>query len=374
MALQDGLVVETEPPYTGRTLAEYGADVIKIDRLDRGERPGGAPATFHIDVNRGKRSIMLDLKTADGMEVFWRLVEDADVIVENYRQGVVDRLGIGYEQVRELRPDIVYASLNAYGHEGPWAGRPGHEQIAQAAAGLQARYGGSGKPVLQPFAVNDYGTGIMGADAVALALLHRQKTGEGQHVVTSLAYTATALQSPYMHWFEGKVWDEPAGQDALGVGPLQRLYRGSDGWFFFGASPADLALIASIPGIEGAAGLAGRDLESYLERAFLARTAGEWVSALTARGLGAHAAVTVDDVLADPWVRSRGLVLTRDHPGYGVVDSLGPVARLSGTPVAAGRPTPPLGGDTMEILSEAGLGERAEELIARQVVMVASEA
>jgi crotonobetainyl-CoA:carnitine CoA-transferase CaiB-like acyl-CoA transferase len=360
-------------PTCGRTLAEFGADVIKIDRADRGgPGGGGGMASFHIDVNRGKRSILLDLKQPEGLDLFWRLAADADVIVENYRQGVVDRLGIGYDEARKRRPDIVYASLNAYGHEGPWAGRPGHEQIAQAAAGMQERYGRGGKPVLQPFAVNDYGTGVMGAYAVALALLHRRRTGEGQHVVTSLAYTATALQSPYMNWYEGKTWDEPAGQDSLGAGPLQRLYRASDSWFYLGAAPSQAETLASVPGLSGVAGLEGRALETALEAAFRAKPAADWVSSLVSAGLGAHVALTVNDVFADPWVKSKGLVLSREHPGIGLVDSLGPTPRLSRTPAQPGRPTPQLGGDSAEIVRAAGQGHRLEELQTRRVVVTAS--
>src|SRR5690606_6175347 len=115
-------------PTCGRTLAEHGADVIKIEAPDR--PPMGA---FHGDVNRAKRSIVLDLKKPEGLEAFWALVDSADVVVQNFRKGVAERLGIGYEQVRARKPDIVYASLNCYGHDGPLADRAGHEQIAQAA-------------------------------------------------------------------------------------------------------------------------------------------------------------------------------------------------------------------------------------------------
>ena len=145
-------------PTCGRTLAEYGADVIKIEAP---QRPPGA--AFHYDVNRAKRSIVLDLKRPGALDVFWRLLEDADVVTQNFRRGVAERLGFGYEQVRARRPDIVYASLNTYGHVGPFADRPGHEQIAQAATGMQARYGGDDRPELQRYAVNDYGTGYFGA-------------------------------------------------------------------------------------------------------------------------------------------------------------------------------------------------------------------
>ncbi len=136
-------------PTCGRTLAEFGADVVKVDS------PSRKMVAFHNDINRAKRSIVLDLKSEEGLSVFWRLVADADVVVQNFRKGVAERLGIGYDDVRARRPDIVYASLNTYGQVGPWAGRPGHEQIAQAASGMQERYGGAGRPTRAPFAVND---------------------------------------------------------------------------------------------------------------------------------------------------------------------------------------------------------------------------
>jgi crotonobetainyl-CoA:carnitine CoA-transferase CaiB-like acyl-CoA transferase len=132
-------------PTCGRTLAEFGADVIKIEAPARASQSG-----FHNDINRGKRSIILDLKTREGLEVFMRLVDTADVVVQNFRNGVADRVGFGYEAVRARKPDIVYASLNAYGQVGVFAGRPGHEQIAQAATGMQERYGGDGRPRLRP--------------------------------------------------------------------------------------------------------------------------------------------------------------------------------------------------------------------------------
>src|SRR5215207_3523055 len=251
-------------PTCGRTLAEFGADVIKIDGpprasvLGNGRPAADIPNAFNIEVNRGKRSIILDLKTAEGQEVFWRLAEDADVIVENYRKGVIERLGVGYEQVRARRPEIVYASLNAYGHEGPWAGRPGHEQLAQSATGMSVRFGGEGQPRLQVSgALNDFGTGLLGAYAVALALLHRQRTGRGQFVNTSLSYTACTLQSLFMYDFQGKTWDEPRGQEAKGFGPLQRLYQAADGWFFLGARDRERPELAGAEGLAEAAALTG---------------------------------------------------------------------------------------------------------------------
>ncbi|MCX6022323.1 MAG: CoA transferase, partial [Chloroflexi bacterium] len=284
-------------PTCGRTLAEFGADVIKIDDPNR---EGGI--VFHNDINRAKRSLLLDLKTADGLATFWKLVDTADVIVQNYRLGAAERLGISYEEVRKRKPDVIYASLNTYGHTGPWAGRPGHEQLAQAATGMQERFGGDGAPVLQPYAVNDYGTGFLGAYGVALALLHRQRTGEGQHLTTALAFTSGTLQSAFFHGYEGKVWDEPRGQDALGSGPLHRLYQASDGWLFLGACRADLPRLAAL---EGLAGLdaAGDDpaLAALLEERIAAGTVAAWVERLTTAGAGAHAVAAISELMDDPW-------------------------------------------------------------------------
>jgi len=361
-------------PTCGRTLAEFGADVIKIDGparpslLQAGRPNSNVPNSFNLEVNRGKRSIILDLKTPGGQEVFWKLAEDADVIVENYRKGVIDRLGVGYEQVRKRRPDIVYASLNAYGYEGPWAGRPGHEQLAQTATGMSVRFGGDGRPVLQPVALNDFGTGIMGAFAVALALLHRQRTGQGQFVNSCLAYTACVLQSPFMYDYKGKTWDEPRGQTATGFGPLQRLYQAADGWFFLGAREGELPVVAGVEGLEGASGLADEALEHFLEGRFKAEPVATWVHRLTRAGVGSHALKTVREIMDDPWAKDHGLSLTRDHPGFGLIDTTGPAPRLSRTPVVPGRPAPQYGADTEEILAEHGLSSDMNRLVSSGAV------
>jgi crotonobetainyl-CoA:carnitine CoA-transferase CaiB-like acyl-CoA transferase len=343
-------------PTCGRTLAEFGADVIKIDDPNR---EGGI--AFHLDVNRGKRSVLLDLKTPAGQDTFWRLVEDADVIVQNYRDGVVQRLGIDYESVRRRRPDIVYASLNAYGHVGPWAGRPGWEQLAQATTGMQARYGGDGPPVLQPYPVNDYGTGLMGAYAVALALYHRQRTGEGQHVQTALAYTACTLQSPFLQGYEGKAWDEPRGQDAVGSGPLQRLYGASDGWFFLGAREAHIACLAAVEGLAGFESVPEVERGAFLEQRFAGDSVAGWVSRLTAAGIGAHAVTTVAGIMEDPWVQEHGLSLTRPHDGVGLVTTIGPAPRLSRTPIVPGAPASAPGADTTSVVEKGWIAFHRED-------------
>ncbi len=353
-------------PTCGRTLAEYGADVIKIEAPDRA--PMGA---FHGDVNRAKRSIILDLKTPEGLETFWTLVDSADVVVQNFRQGVAERLGVGYEQVRARKPDIVYASLNCYGHVGPFAGRAGHEQIAQAATGMQDRYRlPDGMPQTQRYAVNDYGTGYLGAFGVSLALLHRRKTGQGQHVDAALAYTATFIQSPFLLDYAGKTWDEPRGQEQVGSSPLHRAYEAADGWFFLGAP--DTSALASVPGLEGVRDLQGHALSDALEARFREADLATWVERLAAAGVGAHHVVnSTEELMQSPYARARGLSVTTEHPQWGTVTSTGPAPRLSRTPVRAGQPAPPVGAHSREVLAEVGLGAQADAFIAAGGVLEA---
>ncbi len=353
-------------PTLGRTLAEFGADVIKIDNPTR----GGFVAS-HNDVNRGKRSILLDLKSEAGREVFWRLLVDADVVAQNYRAGKLNKLGLSYEEVRRRKPDIVYASLNAFGYLGPWAERPGHEQFAQAATGMQHRFGGDGPPAVQPNPINDYGTGFMGAYAVALALLHRRRTGEGQHVDTALAYTAMIHQSPFMQAYAGKRWDEPSGQDRLGSGPLHRAYQARDGWFFIGARQDDLPRLAAVEGLAGIASLHGETFEQGLAQRFAEDTVANWVARLIKAGIGAHRFISdLEELMHDPWVTAHELSLTREHDEIGLVTTCGPVPRLSRTPIRVGRPAPKPGSDAREILAEIGLADGLEALIEAGVVRV----
>ena len=360
------LCIELAGPTLGRTMAEFGADVIKINH------PSREPVVvLHNDINQGKRSILLDLKTEQGRNVFWKMLEDADVVVENYRAGKLEELGLGYEDVRRRKPGIIYASLKAYGHVGPWAGRPAHDPFVQSVTGMAVRFGGGGVPVQQPSPINDYGTGFMGAYGVALALLHRRQTGEGQLVDASLAYTALTFQSPFMQSYDGKTWDKPQGQDALGSGPLHRAYRARDGWLFLGAREANLPRIAGVDGLAGIEQLQGRALAVALETRFPAQTVQTWVSALNAAGIGAHRVVgDFAELMFDPWVKAHGLSLTREHDEIGLLTTCGPAFRLSRTPVRAGHPAPKPGRHAREILEEHGLVDQYQGLVDAGVIVV----
>ena len=351
-------------PTCGRTLAEYGADVIKIDDPSRPYDPSGS-----LDVNRGKRSILLDLKQGDGRQVFFKLLESADVVVENYRKGSLAKLGLDYESLRQRKPDLVYASLNAYGYDGPWSERPGWEQLAQATSGMQVRRGGrDDAPLLMPYPVNDYGTGMMGAYAVALAVHERNRTGKGQSVDSGLALTAGLLQSPYFLDFEGHRRREPEGRGLKGISAFSRLYPAADGWLYLHCadgeaisrllSLSEFSHLKDLPELSNARegelpqdGNAARAISA----AFGARPVSYWLERLNDAGIHATENVGIGDFRDSNDVRKAGLIVSRDHPGQGNADHLGNTAHLSATPMRVGRPTPVLGSDADEILAEAGL-------------------
>ena len=352
-------------PTCGRTLAEFGADVIKIDSPHRN------PLSSHNDINRGKRSVLLDLKTKEGLDIFMKLVDKADVILQNFRKGVAGQLGVGYEQIRKRRPDIVYCSLNTFGQFGPYADRPGHESIAQAISGMMVRYGDE-KPALSPFAANDYGTGLMGAYAVALALLNRQRAGSGgkggQHVDTALAYTATMLQSGLLQDHAGKQWDEPHGQNVLGRGPLYRMYKAADAWLFLAADGTRLKDCAALADLALKSGV---ELEQALEARIPGRNAEEWVTDLTSAGIPAHRVVT--DMVAlfqSPLVKARGLTVTREHDEIGPVTTTAPGPRLSRTPVIVGRPAPKPGSDAASVLADIDMEKELDRLVRERVIVL----
>lgn len=349
-------------PMAGRTLGEFGASVVKVNP-PKEEGAGIRMSThrYHTDVNRAKETILLDLKRPGALDVAWRLIEQSDVVIHNFREGAMERLGLSYEEAARRKPGIIYVSVSTYG-AGPWGPRPGYEPFGQAVTGVSQRQGGDGRPGMQPYAVNDYGTGLSAALAAALALFHRERTGEGLQGAASLAYTAQILQSPYGFTYEGKRWEEPQGPEALGQSPLQRLYEASDGWFFLGATPEDLPALAGVDGLGGIDALDDAALEEALATRFRERPAADWCSAITARGIGAHALVGIASLMTDPWAIAHGLSVTRPHDTGELITTVGPAARLSRTPVTPGRPAATPGADGLAILGKVGLADREAEL------------
>lgn len=347
-------------PSCGRTLAEFGAEVIKIDSPRRG---GGA---YHHCVNRGKRTILLDLENDAGHDLFWELVQTADVVIENFRPGVVEDLAIDYDLVVKERPEIIYVSITAYGEEGPLAELPGYAESTQAITGLQNRYGGPDQPTTWPYGlVDDYATGHAAAYGVMLALLQREETGEGQRITADLTRTSGYLQSANLIDHPNKRWNEPSGPEARGHGDLQRLYQCEDGWIFLGAKDAaDLdPVLGQDDTDDGDGELVVRIADWCLER-----SAADAVEELVKHGLGAQELGWLNGVMSDPVVARRGLSVVREHGAIGLLRTTGPGPWLSHSRVDAGRAAPPPGSDAESILTDIDRADDLDDLAAAEVI------
>jgi len=347
-------------PTCGRILAEFGAEVLKVSAP---ARDGAGRAAGYL--NRGKESLLLDLASVAGQDVYWRLVDRADVVLENFSPGTARRLAIGYDEVRARRPEAVYTSISCYGPGGPWTHWRGWERQGQAVTGIMERT--ELPSVLGPYNIVDIGTGILGAFATALALYHRFSTGRGQLASASLAQTATYHQAAFMFDFPGYRPAEPRGYFALGASPLQRYYRAADGWFFLAARPQDVAAIAAATGARdiAAAAVGGPEepaLTQALESAFASASAADLVARLAGAGIAAHAVAGVAELMTDAVVRRRGLSVTQDVAGAGDCTMPGVSPRLSDTPALVGHPPHRPGEDARWVLASVGLADRLAAL------------
>ncbi len=345
-------------PSCGRTLAEFGANLIKVDS------PARNPLSWHNDINRGKRSILLDLKHPRGKAIFWKLLEDADVVLENFRAGVAERMGFGYEAIRARNPGVIYSSVNAYGQGGTYTLRPGREPLSQAITGMQMRYGG-GKPAMNNFIAGDYATGLVSAFGIACALLWQKKTGKGQRVSAGLIYSSTMLQSALLQDFEGKAWDEPSGPEVLGTAPWSRAYQARDGWLFIDARREQVAQL--VPGSDASDKSA---LEAALEKHFAALDLAASLRMLDKAGIPAHHLVmSLPSLNLDPVVRAEGYCITREHESMGPITTIGTVVKLSHTPVTPGNPASKPGADARSILADIGMAAEFDSLLNERIIV-----
>ena len=249
---------------------------------------------------------------------------------------------------------------------------------------MQVRRGGrDDAPLLMPYPVNDYGTGMMGACAVALALHERNRTGRGQSVDSGLALTAGLLQSPYFLDFAGHNRNEPEGRGLRGISAFSRLYQAADGWFYVHCADAEargrlLALpqfshLKSSPLLDSnghSAPAQDGELSQEFAHIFNQESLDFWIPLFNGAGIAATANVGISDFRDDDHVRKAGLIVSREHPGQGNVDHLGNTAHLSGTPMRPGRPTPILGTDAEEILTEVGLVPEEIAMLKQKDVVV----
>ena len=351
-------------PAAGRTLAEHGADVVRIDPPAPLAGPF-ATMWFGVDVNQGKRALVLDLKTEAGKAALARLVEGADVVLHNFLDRSARSLGIAHDQLAAINPEIISCQIGAWtGSEpGPYDGDPSFDPVLQASTGIMARYGdGPRKPVLHAIAsCVDYITGFSAAAGISQALLARAGGRGGSYVRTSLAMGAQLVQFPCMvAWEGGGPGSEPSGQRAMGDGPEQRIYEAADGWAFVGCRAGDGARLARAVGAAGAA-------EGAIEAAVRALTVRELQERLAGLpGAGAAPLRTLAEIRADRttestdhhsnWMSSGSLGLFRGpHPsGHATTLPMPTWIRPAESRVRRLAPAPLPGAHTAEVLAEAG--------------------
>ena len=359
-------------------LADMGADVIKIERVpfaadsahnpDDPYRIGGVSASYMI-VNRNKRGLPLDLKSEGGAAIARRLLQGADVAVENFRPGVLDRLGLGYDAARRLNPRLVYGVISGFGRSGPYAQRPGYDLMAQGMAGIVSVTGeGPGREPVKPgVPLTDITAGILLAMGICAALWHRQASGRGQMVDTSLFEAGIV----HTYWHSCAAFATGEAPQPLGSGhPLAAPYqaiRTADGHVTVSAGgwmwPRLCRLVD--PALERDPRFDSNEkrmknvkaLEAALNRRMAKRTTAEWVAALQAEGLPAGPINTIPEMHADPQALAREMVVTQRHPTAGAVKTLGLPVKFSGTPGGPKRPASVYGQYTRDILREAGYGE-----------------
>jgi len=361
-------------PVCTQLLADFGADVIKVERPDGGDwsrRWGpfiGDVSMPFANLNRNKRGLAVNLKEERGREILLKLVETADVLVHNFRPGTMERLGLGYDQVEKLNPRLVYAYASGWGDEGPYVdrGRGGHDMMARASAGLFAPLGPDGLPL--PAGISaDYPAGMLLGQAILIALLARERTGKGQFVSTDLFSAA----------FHANAWS--------GAGPLNRARVEREG----DIAAAEKAIRVSFATLDGYLEIspvfspdALRDIAAALElheladdrrfataedriahsdelneilaERFAEKTTVAWIELLESRGVLCAEILTYEEASEDPQIQANEMVVELEHPRAGKLRVLGTPIRLSGTPAATRRLPPDLGEHSAQLLEELG--------------------
>jgi formyl-CoA transferase len=355
-------------PHASMMLGDLGARVIKVEPPGHGDdsRGWGPPfvgpdsdpvSTYFMSCNRNKESVTADLKTPEGRELLERLVSEADVLVENYRPGALDRWGIGAERMQQVNPRLVILSITGFGHDGPEGGRAGYDQIAQGEAGLMSLTGPPGEPTRVGVPIADLLAGMYGAYGVLAALLDRERTGRGTVVRTSLLAAVVGV-----HAFQGSRWTV-AHEVPLGPGNHHPsiapygLFHAEDAAIQVAVgSESQWRVFAPIVGIDpgdprfatNRDRVAHREeLIAEIDAALAAEKADVWLSRLDRAGVPAGRVRRLDEVYEWEQTRSQGLVITVDHPTLGRVELPGPPLRFGELPYAGGRaqhvPPPALG-------------------------------
>lgn len=368
-------------PFCSMALADMGGDVIKVESGPCGDMSRGwgpfdrGVSTYYLSCNANKRGICLDLRNAQGMAALQRLIDGADVVIENFKPGTMAAMGLGYEVLSARNPRLVMGSINAFGADGPLSGWPGFDQIAQGYSGMMSLTGfADGDPTRTGTAIGDMSSGMWLAMAILAALLERQRTGRGQHVGSSLLASLVGLLSVH-------------GQRYLSLGEIPQrtgnahsviapygVFETADGPLNLAPITADMWLrlcqLLELPALPDDPRFASNELrvahreelKVLLETRLKTRSKREWSEQFVAAGLPAGPINTLAEVFADPQVLHCRLVASTQHPTLGALRQVAtPVASYGADagPAVSRRPPPALGQHTVEVLREAGFEQAA---------------
>jgi formyl-CoA transferase/CoA:oxalate CoA-transferase len=369
------------------TLSDLGAEVIKVEIPGRGDDTRAYPpyvngvSSYFMSVNRGKKSVTLNLKSEEAREAFHRIAEKCDVLLENYRPGVTARLGVDYETLKEVNSNLIYCSISSFGQTGPYSQWPGYDLIIQGMGGLMGVTGEPGAaPVRIGVAITDIGAGMWAVIAILSALRSREKTGKGQYLDVSMIDGSVSWMT-YMagyYFATGKVAPK-MGSAHPSIVPYQAFEAG-DGKGILVAAGNDRLFGMLCDGL-GLGGLSGdplyvknmdrvtnrETLIPLLQEEFRKRSRDEWLETFRANGFPSAPVYSMDEIFADEQVLHRGMLVEMDHPEAGRIKQVGPVLKFSDTRYEVGLPSPGLGAHTDEVLEEiagyspeevAGLRER----------------
>jgi formyl-CoA transferase len=376
-------------PFCTMVLADMGADVIKVEKPNGGDdnRRMGPPfikdwSAGFLALNRNKRSLAADLRNEAGQAMFKRLVEGADAVVENFRPGVMDRLGLGYETLAAIKPSLIYCSVSGYGNTGPDATKGGFDLVAQGVSGLMSITGHPGMPPAKVgVPITDISAGLLSANGILCAYIHSLKTGQGQQVDTSLMEAGIA----YTVWessvyFAGGEIPGPLGSAHRVSAPYQAL-RTSDGYLNIGAAtqPTWEQLCRAI-GLEvliddprfllpGDRKAHEDELAALLEETFTADTTRNWLKMLEDAGVVAGPIYNMDQVYKNPQVLARKMLVDLEDPDLGTIHNIGIPVKLSATPGQIRTRAPMLGEHSSEVLLERGFSQaEVDDLVSAEVV------
>ncbi|HEX2282153.1 MAG TPA: CoA transferase [Thermomicrobiales bacterium] len=365
-------------PYCTMMLGDMGADVIKIERPEKGddtrvwgppfvERPGvPRESAYYLSVNRNKRSIELDLKSDEGKEILWKLIDSGDVLVENFSPGTMNRLGLSHENVLARNPKMVYCSISGFGQTGPASQRPAYDLIIQGMSGMMSVTGPPDGPTKMGVPIADIACGMFGAFAIVSALFHQQRTGKGQYIDTSMLGGQVALLSYQAAIYFATRQVPPSTWNAHPIVAPYQTFPTRDGFVNIAVGNDGLwAKFTATMGLDDYrddprfADNEGRitnlpELAGVIENAFSAWTTADVVSTLDAAGVPSGPIYTLPEVFNDSQAQHMGMERTLEHPTLGEISTTGFPFTMSESDPEMRLPPPLLGEHTEEILREIG--------------------